>query len=152
MPHSLWHLERSLSDFESIDATNIPFDDSMGMGLGLSLGSNTTVSSIIPSESTSGAPSPKTPASSRPSLLMGPDHVPDYDPPTCLDQLRTILGGHYPDTKPPGQLFRNFIYRKKDLNHCKLCSKALENREQMNQHIMKVHCDHFPFACDEPGW
>lgn len=67
-------------------------------------------------------------------------------------KLRCFLQAHYANTKPPGDLFGPFIQRLRKLNHCKLCSKVLENREQMNQHVMKDHCDHKPFACPVHGW
>jgi hypothetical protein len=67
-------------------------------------------------------------------------------------KLRRILQVHFADSKPPGDLFGPFIQRLRKQNHCRLCPKILENREQMNQHVMKDHCDHRPFACPVEGW
>ena len=155
LPHDLWSLEGSLSDFESIDMADMSREDIDAIGLGLSFSPNTMIPSVIPPEpcdaacSTPPAQSSVPPESPR---LLELNFAPEDDLPACLDQLCSTLRNHYPNSKPPGQLFKNFIYRRRDLNHCKLCSKALENREQMNQHVMKVHCNHFPFGCDEPGW
>ena len=91
---------------------------------------------------------PPTPATPR----LDSDYTQDGDSPTSLDSLRRILHQHFPNRKPPGPMFKHFIYRRDNMKHCKLCPKKLENREQINQHIMKVHCEHFPFACPQPGW
>lgn len=72
--------------------------------------------------------------------------------PVACDKLRHFLQAHYADTKPPGDLFGPFIQRLRKVNHCRLCSKVLENREQMNQHVMKHHCGHKPFACPVNEW
>ena len=161
MPHDLWSLDGSLSDFESIDVDNLSLGGLEDIGLGLSFSCNTVVPPVIlpePNDAACSPPSspsaepPSSETSPEPPKLLEFDCAPEDDLPACLKQLCAILRWHYPNSKPPGQLFRNFIYRKKDLNHCKLCSKALENREQMNQHVMKVHCNHFPFGCLEPGW
>lgn len=145
MPTDLWHLD----EFENIDMGDITLEDLNDTGLGLSLTSGPTAIPPQPSEATSGTAPTQTPVSSD---LMDLNYVPENNLPECLDQLCTILRRHYPETKPPGRLFRHFIFRENDLNHCKLCSKALENKEQMHQHIMSAHCSHFPFGCDEPGW
>ena len=153
MPLDQWSLDGSISDFETIDAAGIPLDDSTFTGLRLSFSSDTATPTVIPqrSEVTSSTPCPQTPGSCESALLDLHD-VPETDLSACLDQLCTVLRTQYPNSKPPGQLFKHFISRRRDLNHCKLCNKALENREQMYQHVMKVHCNHFPFACDELGW
>lgn len=133
----------------------ISLEDAGSIGLGLSFSSDTMIPSVIPpepSEVETSTPSLQSSAPPESPRLLELNCVPEGDLPACLDQLRSILRNHFPDSKPPGQLFKHFIYRRRDLNHCKLCPKALENREQMNQHVMKVHCDHFPFACDELGW
>ncbi len=155
IPHDIWSLDGSLSDFESIDMADISFEDVDAIGLGLSFSSETVIPSFIPPEPSDAAISTPSPQSSVPPespRLMELNDVPDDDLQACLDELRSILRSSYPDSKPPGQLFKHFIYRRNHLNHCRLCPKALENREQMNQHVMKVHCDHFPFGCDEQGW
>jgi hypothetical protein len=155
IPHDLWSLDSSPSDFGSIDVADLSLEDAEVIGLGLSFSSNTVTSPVTPPDPSIATSSP--PASpkvvspeSPPPLELGP--VSEDDLPAYLAQLSTVLRMHYADSKPPGALFQNFLYRKKDLTHCKLCTKALENREQMNQHVMKAHCNHFPFACHEPGW
>ena len=80
------------------------------------------------------------------------DESRDEDAPTSVGDLRHILRKHYADHKPPGKLFKHFVTRRDTKVCCGLCSKRLGNREQMNQHIMKVHCSHFPFGCREPQW
>lgn len=134
---------------------DISLENAGGMGLGLSFSYDTMTPSVIPPEPSDAATSTPPPQASVPPespRLLELNYVPEGDLSACLDQLCSILRDHFPNSKPPGQLFKHFIYRRRDLNHCKLCPKALENREQMNQHVMKVHCDHFPFACDVLGW
>ena len=149
-----WSLDGSICDFETVDIGSISPEDATSTGLGLSFSSETVTTALIPpaTEAMDSAPSTHTPVKPEQPALLDLESVPEDDPPPCLDQLRAILHRHYPNSKPPGQLFKHFICRKKNSNHCKLCDKALDNREQMNQHVMKVHCDHFPFGCDEPGW
>ena len=156
IPHDIWSLDGSLSDFESIDMADLSLEDTEAIGLGLSFSSDTMlIPPVTPPEPSDAAYSTPSPQSSGPPespRLLDLNYVPDCDLQACLDQLCSILRSQYPDSKPPGRLFKHFIYRRRDLNHCKLCPKALENREQINQHVMKVHCEHFPFGCDEPGW
>jgi len=95
--------------------------------------------------------SPPTPTATTPSTLPSDDML-DDDSPTSLDRLRLILRQRYPDGKPPGPLFKNFIYKRGRTHHCTLCAYTIQNREQMNQHIMKTHCAHLPFGCPVPGW
>jgi len=111
---------------------------------------NQHVTPATPSEASVVTPS----SAVAPGLSPPPElkHVSEDDLPASLDQLCAVLRQHYPDSKSPGKLFKAFLYREKDLTHCKLCKKAPENRERMNQHVMGVHCGHFPFGCDEPGW
>src|SRR5258706_2457692 len=80
------------------------------------------------------------------------DEISDDSLVVACRKLRRHLRAHYPNTKPPGDLFEPFIQRLRRQNHCQLCSKVLDNREQMNQHIMKNHCGHLPFACPVQGW
>lgn len=155
LPHDLWSLEGSPSDFESIDVADMSLEDIDVIGLGLSFSSNTMIPSVIPpqpSDAAGSTPSAQSSAPPESPRLLDLNFAPEDDLQACLDQLCSILRNRYPNSKPPGQLFKHFIYRKKDLNHCKLCCKELENREQMNQHVMKAHCNHFPFGCNEPGW
>lgn len=93
-------------------------------------------------------PTYPSPTSSPPTY----DKFKDGDSPTSLDHLRHILRQHYPNRKPPGRLFKSFISRRVDIFQCTLCKYRIGNREQINQHIMKVHCNHFPFICSFPGW
>lgn len=95
--------------------------------------------------------SPPTP----PSISLSPpasDDTQDGGSPTSLDRLRHILRRDYPNRKPPGLLFKGFISGRGAMLKCTLCAYKIGNREQINQHIMKVHCNHFPFACPFPGW
>jgi hypothetical protein len=80
------------------------------------------------------------------------DEISDDSLVVACQKLRRFLRAHYANTKPPGDLFGPFIQRLRKQNHCRLCPKVLENREQMNQHVMKDHCDHKPFACHVQGW
>jgi len=80
------------------------------------------------------------------------DDIQDGDSPTSLDRLRHILRQHYQSRKPPGKIFKHFISRRGTTFQCTLCTYKIGNREQINQHIMKVHCSHFPFTCSFPGW
>jgi len=97
------------------------------------------------------SPVPPTPSSSACSTDFLAEISGDGLAVAC-EKLRRFLQVHYADTKPPGALFGPFIQRLRKINHCRLCSKVLENREQMNQHIMKDHCGHKPFACPVQGW
>ena len=95
--------------------------------------------------------SPPTP----PSISLSPppsDYIQDGGSPTSLDHLRHILRHDYPNRKPPGHIFKRFISGRGAPFRCTLCPYKIGNREQINQHIMKVHCKHFPFACPFPGW
>ena len=100
-------------------------------------------SAISDSPPTSPSPSLSAPAS---------DDIQEGDSPTSLDRLRHILSNQYPNRKPPGYMFKSFISGRGDTFKCTLCPYRIGNREQINQHIMKVHCKHFPFACPFPGW
>lgn len=102
-------------------------------------------------EDTPMSPGPSTPSSGAYSEDDFDDTSGDNLAAACR-KLRRRLRADYANTKPPGDLFQPFIQRLKKLNHCRLCPKVLENREQMNQHVMKDHCDHKPFACPAPGW
>lgn len=95
--------------------------------------------------------SPPTPSSLSPSPPAS-DDIQDGDSPTSLDHLRHILRQHYQNRKPPGYMFKSFISGRGTMFKCTLCTYKIGNREQINQHIMKVHCKHFPFACPFPGW
>ena len=95
--------------------------------------------------------SPPTPPSVSPSPPAS-DDIEDGDSPTSLDRLRHILRHVYPNRKPPGYMFKSFISGRGATLKCTLCPYKIGNREQINQHIMKVHCKHFPFACPFPGW
>ena len=97
------------------------------------------------------SPGPSTPSSSASSTEYL-DEISDDSLVVACRKLRRHLRAHYPNTKPPGDLFEPFIQRLRRQNHCRLCSKVLDNREQMNQHIMKNHCGHRPFACPVQGW
>lgn len=152
LPQDHWSLDGSFYDFESVDISSIFLEDSTSTGLGLSFSSDTVTPIPQPTEATNSTPTIQTLVETEKPMPLDLESVPEGDPPVGLDQLCAILRTHYPNRKPPGQLFKQFICRKKDLNQCMLCPKALENREQMNQHVMKVHCNHLPFGCDEPGW
>ena len=80
------------------------------------------------------------------------DDIQDGDSPTSLDRLRHILRQYYQNRKPPGKIFKSFISRRGATFQCTLCTYKIGNREQINQHIMKVHCSHFPFKCSFAGW
>lgn len=99
---------------------------------------------------------PSSPDLSTPSSIVGSteylDDVQGDSLAVACRKLRRRLRAQYANTKPPGDLFGPFIHRLRKQNHCRLCPKVLENREQMNQHIMKDHCEHKPFACPEEGW
>lgn len=97
------------------------------------------------------SPGPPTPSCSACSTEYL-DEISDDGLVVACRKLRRHLRAHYPNTKPPGDLFEPFIQRLRRQNHCRLCSKVLDNREQMNQHIMKNHCGHLPFACPVQGW
>ena len=151
MLQGLWLLDGSLGDF---DEARIPLEESAGTSLGLSLSPNTLIPAdpVIPSSPSEVTTSPQTPISPELSALTDLEYMSENQLPEYLDQLCAILRRHYSDSKPPGRLFKHFVYRKNDLNRCRLCPKALENREQIVQHVMKAHCNHFPFGCNEPGW
>ena len=93
-------------------------------------------------------PTPSSSASPPPPL----GDIQDGSSPTSLHILRHILCQHYANRKPPGRMFANFISLRDNMKQCTLCPYKIRNREQLNQHIMKVHCNHFPFACLVPGW
>jgi hypothetical protein len=80
------------------------------------------------------------------------DDIQNGDSPTSLDSLCYLLRQHYPNRKPPGKVFKSFISSRRNIFQCTLCAYKIGNREQINQHIMKVHCSHYPFVCDFPGW
>ena len=96
------------------------------------------------------SPDPPTPSSSASADYLNEISGDSLD--VACRKLRRFLQAHYANTKPPGDLFGPFIQRLRKQNHCRLCPKVLENREQMNQHVMKDHCDHRPFACSVQGW
>jgi hypothetical protein len=95
-------------------------------------------------------PTPPSPTHSPPASDDSQDG--GGDSPTSLDNLCRTLRQHYPNRKPPGHMFKIFISQRGALHHCTLCTYKIGNREQMNQHIMKIHCSHFPFVCPVPGW
>lgn len=96
-------------------------------------------------------PDPPTPSSSACSTEYVEEISDDALVVACR-KLRGVLRAHYANTKPPGDLFEPFIQKWRKRNHCRLCPKVLGNREQMNQHVMKDHCGHRPFACPVQGW
>ena len=105
--------------------------------------------------SLAGSASPAPPPTPPPSVLSPPpldDDILDDDSPASLEHLQRVLHRRYPSSKPPSRIFANFISKRDRFHCCNLCTKKIKNREQMNQHIMKVHCKHFPFTCSTPGW